>query len=156
MPSTQSLWWQEREMINAYTAGASLLRVKGMTVGLVAMLSGIASNPAYANMVSTIQTPPEQGIEELSNAQSLHELSLANFIASNCRIEGVGAGDAALIAGTAQAVAGHMGLSMDDYFSNFLQPALNKVSMPDACDKHAEATRDIALRLKELGGAVIE
>ncbi|SEO31730.1 hypothetical protein SAMN04489859_106713 [Paracoccus alcaliphilus] len=139
-----------------YASAGSLSRVHRATLGIFASLCPIVASPAHGDVISTIQTPPSQVIEDLSTSETLYELSLANLIATNCEIEGVKAGDAALIAGTAQTVASHMGLSVDDYFSTYLQPALQEISAPDACEKHAETTRDIALKLQELGGSVIE
>lgn len=86
----------------------------------------------------------------------MYALSLANLTATNCEMAGIDAGDAALIAGTAQAVASHMGLSMDDYLSTYVQTALRQFAMADACESHAESTREMVLKVKELGGVVIE
>lgn len=139
-----------------YASAGSLTRVLRATLGVFVSLCPIVASPAHGDVISMSQTPPSQVIEDLSTSETLHELSLANLIATNCEIEGVKAGDAALIAGTAQTVASHMGLSVDDYFSTYLQPALQEISAPDACEKHAETTWDIALKLQELGGSVIE
>lgn len=125
-------------------------------LGILSGLCLIGVHPACGNVISTIRTPPEQVIEDLSNSWFLHRLSLANLVATNCQIEGMKAGDAALIAGTAQAVASHMGLNAEEYFSAYLQPALQEIGASDACERHGDATRDIARKLKELGGTVIE
>lgn len=111
---------------------------------------------ADANPVSTIRTPPPHAIEALSTDSSLHALSLANLIATNCEMADIDAGDAALIAGTAQAVAGHMGLSTEDYLSTYIQTALKQFAVADACEKYAGATREIILKVQELDGVVIE
>lgn len=105
--------------------------------------------------ITTIQTPPADAIATLSTATSLQALSLTNLIATNCNVADLPASDAALLAGTAQAVANHMSLSTGDYFDQYIAIALQQFSTPDACTKHAGMTRDLVEQIKALGGRVI-
>ncbi len=116
----------------------------------------LITSPVYSQVASTIQTPPASAIAALSGEQSLHELALANLVASNCEISGVTKGDAALIGGTAQAVASHMNLTMDVYITSYVQPAMMKLTTPAACEEHAPTTTNVLKKIKELGGTVLD
>lgn len=115
----------------------------------------LITSPVYSQVASTIQTPPASAVAALSSEKSLHELALANLVASNCEINDVTKGDAALIGGTAQAVASHMNLTMDVYISNYVQPAMMKLATPTACEEHEPMTSDVLQNIKDLGGTVL-
>lgn len=116
----------------------------------------LITSSVHSQVASTIQTPPASAIATLSSEKSLHELALANLIASNCEIKGVTKGDAALIGGTAQAVASHMNLTMDVYIANYVQPAMMKLATPTACEEHTPMTSDVLQNIKDLGGTVLD
>lgn len=121
----------------------------------VASLSAAAAQPAGSKALPLIQTPPQSAIAGMASVPALHGLALANLIASNCAIEGLEAGDAALIAGTAQVVAQHLGVGSDEYFSVYINGALREFGAADACHIHAASTLSLASSLKAQGGAVL-
>lgn len=104
---------------------------------------------------SEIQTPPPAALAPLATEEMLHQLALANLIASNCQLPGLSSGDAGLLAGTAQALAAQMGISTEVYFAAYIQPAIVNLAAPDGCSRHAGATRAMVARLETLGGSVL-
>lgn len=116
----------------------------------------LINSPVYSQVASTIQIPPTSAIAALSGEKSLYELALTNLVASNCEISGVTKGDAALIGGTAQAVASHMNLTMDVYITNYVQPAMMKLATPTACAEHTPMTNEVLQSIKDLGGTVLD
>ena len=111
--------------------------------------------PAVAEPLATIRTPPPSAIASISNEETLQQLVLANLIASNCEIAELQAGDAALLAGTAQAMAEQMKIGTEQYFSDYIHPAMAALATPDSCNHYAGPTQDMVKQLKELGGAVL-
>lgn len=130
-------------------------RQKHCNLYFTACLFLLIGSTAHAQVQSTIQTPPAAAIASLSDEKSLSDLALANLVASNCKIDGLSHGDTGLVAGTAQAVASHLNLSMDDYFASYVRPAMMKLTNPDACLDHAPMTISMVEKLKELGGRVL-
>jgi hypothetical protein len=110
---------------------------------------------AFAEPYTTIQTPPDLAIASIASKETLQQLVLANLIVSNCKITDLTTGDAALLAGTAQAVAEHMEISSDKYFSDYIHPAMSEIAAPDSCNRYAGAARDRLAHVKELGGTII-
>lgn len=134
----------------AQTVVTSLVALAAM-----ASLSVTAAQPAQPKALPVIQTPPQSAIAGMASVPALHGLALANLIASNCAIEGLEAGDAALIGGTAQVVAQHLGVGSDEYFSVYINGALREFGAADACHIHAASTLSLASSLKAQGGAVL-
>lgn len=124
----------------------------GVAIGAFVFLC----SPVFAKTYSMIQTPPAAAIASISSAETLHQLVLANLIASNCNGSGLTKGDAGLLGGTAQAVAEHMGGSGDQYFSDYIHPAMIKVMVPDTCDQYGGDARKVLEILKGLGGVVVD
>lgn len=137
-------------------SGSLFPRLRRGALVALAGLFATAGQAAEREVLSVIQTPPESEIAEWASEPSLHGLALANLVASNCTLEGLEAGDAALLAGTAQQVASHMGVGQEEYFSVYIGSALREMGAAGACDIYAESTRSLVLILKERGGAVLK
>ncbi|MBK4215710.1 hypothetical protein JJJ17_07220 [Paracoccus caeni] len=116
----------------------------------------IVTNTPVLAETSIIRTPPVAALAPISTEATLHELVLANLVATNCKLSDVTHGDAALIAGTAQTVAEQLGVSTEIYFSMYVNPAMLEIAGPEGCAQHAGAARAMVGHLKELGGEVLE
>lgn len=133
----------------------ALRQAAAAALAMLACLPGTAALAAAPKVQPVIQTPPASAIAEMASAPALHGLALANLIASNCAISGLEAGDAALIAGTAQMVAQHLGVGEPEYFSVYIDGALRELGAAGACDTHAASTLSLVSHLKAQGGAVL-
>lgn len=110
----------------------------------------------FANTYSVIQTPPAAAIASIANEEMLHQLVLANLIGSNCNGSGLTKGDAGLLGGTAQTVAEHIEVGGDQYFSEYIRPAMMKMMVPDSCEKYSGDARESVEILKRIGGVVVD
>lgn len=126
-----------------------------LTLTMTALGAALLIIAAGPGVCSEIRTPPPAALAPLATGETLHQLALANLIASNCQLSGLSGGDAGLLAGTAQALAQEMGIKTEVYFSEYLQPAIAHLAAPEACTTHASTTRAMVDRLKGLGGAVL-
>jgi hypothetical protein len=115
----------------------------------------LIAGPGHAQGLTGIRTPPAEALAEFATEEGLRRLALANLIASNCQVEGLLPGDAALIAGSAQEVAALMGLTTEGYFHSYIGQALAQLAAPEACQREAHIARDSAARLRALGGQVL-
>lgn len=124
-----------------------------------ALLAAVAMShltaAAQAEGLTSIRTPAAERLAGLATTEHLHRLALANLIATNCTVAGLSPGDAALIAGSAQEVAALMGLSTEDYFKDFIGPALPRFGTDGACEREADLARDTAAKLRAMGGEVL-
>lgn len=111
--------------------------------------------PTAAQPFASIQTPPQANLAALSNEASLRQLALANLVASNCKVQGLSSGDAALLAGTAQSIAEQLGVTTEQYFSGYIHPAMLDLAAPDGCTRHAPMTGSMVETLKSLGGKIL-
>lgn len=129
-------------------------RVINRCVAIVAFLS--LGSPVLAQTYSVIQTPPPAAIASISTEETLHRLILANLVASNCNGAGLTKGDAGLLGGTAQTVAEQMGVGGEQYFSEYIHPAMMKLMVPDRCEKYGGDARKSVEMLKRIGGVVVD
>lgn len=128
---------------------------RGALRAIAFSLVALSALPAHAQPYTTVQTPPASAIASISSEDTLSQLALANLVASNCADHGLTKGDAGLLAATAQAVAEHLGVSTETYFSGYIHSAMAEIAGSDGCGQHADAARSLAEKVKELGGAVL-
>lgn len=110
--------------------------------------------PVLADGKIYVQMPDLSGIDGAEAEKFLGEVVLANVISSNCPDFAVTDEEWSLLTDSADILArGQLGLSVDDYDSQYYGPAFAALDKADACATHGPDVQPVIDRLIELGGS---
>ena len=110
--------------------------------------------PVLADGKIYVQLPDLSGIDGSAAEKFLGEVVLANVISSNCPDFAVTDEEWSLLTDSADMLArGQLGLSVDDYDSQYYGPAFAALDKADACATHGPDVQPVIDRLIELGGS---
>ena len=110
--------------------------------------------PSLADGKIYVQLPDLSGISGGEAETFLKEVVLANVISSNCDDFAVTDEEWSLLTDSADILArGQLGLSVDDYDSQYYAPAFDTLDKADACVAHGPQVQPVIDRLVELGGS---
>lgn len=110
--------------------------------------------PALADGKIYVQLPDLSGIKGAEAEALLDEVVLANVISSNCPDFAVTDEEWSLLTDSADILAREqLGLSVDNYDSQYYGPAFAALDRADACASHGPDVQPLIDRLVELGGS---
>jgi hypothetical protein len=110
--------------------------------------------PTFADGKIYVQLPDLSGFSGAEAETFLNEVVLANVISSNCEDFAVTDEEWSLLTDSADILArGQLGLSVDDYDSQYYGPAFNALDQADACATHGPQVQPVIDKLVELGGS---
>ena len=119
-----------------------------------AALCLVLTLPALADGKIYVQLPDLSGFSGAEAETFLNEVVLANVISSNCEDFAVTDEEWSLLTDSADILArGQLGLSVDDYDSQYYAPAFDTLDKADACAAHGPQVQPVIDRLVELGGS---
>jgi hypothetical protein len=110
--------------------------------------------PTLADGKIYVQLPDLSSITGTEAETFLREVVLANVISSNCEDFAITDEEWSLLTDSADILArGQLGLSVDDYDSQYYAPAFDTLDKADACVAHGPQVQPVIDRLVELGGS---
>jgi hypothetical protein len=123
-----------------------------MVASVMAMTLGAA--PAFADGKIYVQLPDLTGYEGQRAEDFLHSVVLANVVSGNCPGFEVSEEEWSLLTDSGDILAREqLKLSVDDYDTNFYQPAFAKLDDPDTCAKEGPNVEPVLDELVNLGGS---
>ena len=114
----------------------------------------LLASPALADGKIYVQLPDLSGFTGAEAEALLTEVVLANVVSSNCAGYEITDEEWSLLTDSADMLArGQLGLSIDDYDSQYYGPAFAALDKADACATHGPDVQPVIDRLIELGGS---
>lgn len=114
----------------------------------------LLAGPALADGKIYVQLPDLSGITGAEAEAFLSEVVLANVVSSNCAGYEITDEEWSLLTDSADILArGQLGLSVDEYDSQYYGPAFDALDRPETCDQAGPGVQPTIDRLVELGGS---
>ncbi|KRA44801.1 hypothetical protein [Devosia sp. Root635] len=114
----------------------------------------LLASPAFADGKIYVQLPDLSSITGAEAEAFLSEVVLANVVSSNCPDFAITDEEWSLLTDSADILAREqLGLSVDDYDSQFYGPAFDAIDRPETCAEAGPGVQPTLDRLVELGGS---
>lgn len=114
----------------------------------------LLATPALADGKIYVQLPDLSGLTGAEAEAFLSEVVLANVVSSNCPDFTITDEEWSLLTDSADILAREqLGLSVDDYDSQFYGPAFDALDRPETCAEAGPGVQPTLDRLVELGGS---